>query len=316
MASATVVTVTRNIVRAGRAAMLEQCLRSVHDQTVRPVEHIVIDGASEDGTVAILEKYRQKGWIRYASEPDIGLYHAMNKGLAQASEPYIAFLNSDDFYHDTAWLERCLKELRRSGADCCSAPVIALNAGGDSRLDLVPNWPAMFEKMCVNHQSLLMKTSVLRALGGFSQRFLVQSDYELLLRFLLCAWRYTVLNSPGCTFRDYGMASQRAWPEIIMERLSIQTHVLGRFGASFYDCVDICDLGHVPGWLFRRLEQQIYPSLRPEFEVWHRHTEKRAFRRWLWTSSLRPGEEVLRLCGVTFIDRRFPRKNCTDIGER
>jgi len=313
-AGATVITVTRNIVRAGREAMLEQCLHSVHEQTVGPAEHIVIDGASEDGTAVILEKYRKKGWIRYVSEPDSGLYHAMNKGLALASEPYAAFLNSDDFYHDTTWLERCLNELRRTGADCCSAPVLSLCPAGRTALGHIPNWPAMFEKMSVNHQSLLMRTSVLRALGGFSQRFPVQADYELLLRFLLCGWRYTVLSFPGCTFRNYGMASQKTWPEIITERLRIQGHVLGRFGASYHDCVDICDLGHVPGWLFRRLEQHIYLSHRPEFEEWHRYTELRALRRWLWTSSSRPEEEVFRLCGMKFIDRRFPGKDGSDMG--
>jgi GT2 family glycosyltransferase len=77
------------------AATIEDTLRSVREQDYPHVEHVVVDGASSDGTVDILERAED---IRYVSEPDRGLSHAMNKGVAMASGSIIGWLNADDVY--------------------------------------------------------------------------------------------------------------------------------------------------------------------------------------------------------------------------
>ena len=77
------------------AATIEETLRSVREQDYPYVEHVVVDGASTDGTVEILE--RAEG-VRFVSEPDRGLSHAMNKGVAMASGSIIGWLNADDIY--------------------------------------------------------------------------------------------------------------------------------------------------------------------------------------------------------------------------
>ena len=81
----TVVTVTRNLIKNGREQYFRQCLESVYEQVYSNVEHIVIDGASNDGTLDILKEYQKKKWITYYSEPDNGIYDAMNKGIKKAS---------------------------------------------------------------------------------------------------------------------------------------------------------------------------------------------------------------------------------------
>src|SRR6185295_16053283 len=85
-----IVTVVRNGART-----LRDCLRSVKSQTLA-AEHLVIDGASSDETVSILEEEGYGG--RYVSEPDEGMYQAMNKGLAAAQGDVVGFLHSDDVF--------------------------------------------------------------------------------------------------------------------------------------------------------------------------------------------------------------------------
>ena len=89
----TIVTVVYNLIENGREQYFRQCLESVHKQLYQNIEHIVIDGASNDGTIDLLEEYNKKGWIKYYSEPDTGIYDAMNKGIEKATGKYIVFLN-------------------------------------------------------------------------------------------------------------------------------------------------------------------------------------------------------------------------------
>jgi len=77
----TIVTITFNLIKAGREKTFRQCLESVHNGTYKNVEHIVIDGASKDGTLDLIKEYANKGWVKYISEPDSGIYDAMNKGV-------------------------------------------------------------------------------------------------------------------------------------------------------------------------------------------------------------------------------------------
>ena len=81
-----IITVTRNA-----AAYLEKCIQSVASQTYPACEYIIIDGASTDGTRAIVERHRAH-IAQFVSEPDDGLYHAMNKGIARATGNYLLFL--------------------------------------------------------------------------------------------------------------------------------------------------------------------------------------------------------------------------------
>ena len=87
-----IITVVFNAVQT-----IEECLRSIYDQTYSPIEHIIIDGGSTDGTLSVIEKHRNK-ISHMVSEPDKGIYDAMNKGLNLASGDIVGILNADDFY--------------------------------------------------------------------------------------------------------------------------------------------------------------------------------------------------------------------------
>ena len=89
-----VITVTYNAEK-----VLEDTLQSVISQTYRHVEYIIVDGASKDGTIKIIDKYRERIHT-VVSEPDKGLYDAMNKGIALATGDYLCFLNAGDSFHE------------------------------------------------------------------------------------------------------------------------------------------------------------------------------------------------------------------------
>lgn len=97
-----IVTITYNAARS-----LQRTLDSVARQTYREIEHLIVDGASKDDTVALAQHYQQTVpyQVVVSSEPDKGLYDAMNKGLERATGDYIVFLNAGDMLHDAKTLE-------------------------------------------------------------------------------------------------------------------------------------------------------------------------------------------------------------------
>ena len=140
----TIVTITFNLSKAGREKYFRQCLESVHNQTYENIEHIVVDGASVDGTAELIKEYADKGWIKYISEPDKGIYEAMNKGVKMADGKYITFLNSDDYYNEKTGVEISVKALEESGADFSYAPVVNLDEKTNKREIAYPKYQTFF----------------------------------------------------------------------------------------------------------------------------------------------------------------------------
>ena len=99
-----IITITYNSVK-----MLNRALESVQSQTYPDIEHIIVDGASTDGTREMIEAYAKKHPnVRWISEPDEGIYNALNKGLQYAHGDYVLFLNSGDWLFENTTLERVL----------------------------------------------------------------------------------------------------------------------------------------------------------------------------------------------------------------
>ncbi len=90
---------------------IEQTIKSVLNQTYIDFEYIIVDGGSTDGTLDIIKKYAEKdNRIKYISEPDNGIYYAMNKGIKMAQGDVISLINSDDYYENDA-LEKVAKQI-------------------------------------------------------------------------------------------------------------------------------------------------------------------------------------------------------------
>ena len=103
MPKITIVTATYNLIKAGRKEFFKKCIESIYSQTYKNFEHIIIDGASDDGTLDLIKEIAPRSTV--ISEPDKGIYDAFNKGVKKASGEYVHFLNSDDYYTDKKSLE-------------------------------------------------------------------------------------------------------------------------------------------------------------------------------------------------------------------
>ena len=167
---------------------ISETLDSVGRQSHQSIEHIIVDGASTDDTMSIIENYRNHLSV-VMSEPDQGVYDAMNKGLALASGEVIGFLNADDFYMHPDVLARVAATMADPTIDACYADLIYVDRKQTNRV--VRHWvsrdytPGLFEKGWMPaHPTFFVRKSVYEKLGGFDLRYRLQADFDLVLRFI------------------------------------------------------------------------------------------------------------------------------------
>ena len=167
---------------------IEDTIQSVLSQKHPLVEHIVIDGASTDGTVDIIKKYKAK-ITKFVSEPDHGLYDAMNKGIAQSTGDVIGFLNADDVYAEKDILEQVASTFTDSNIDACYADLVYVDQNNLNKI--VRYWKSrpyqdgLFEKGWMPaHPTFFIRRSVYEKYGNFDLNYHFQSDFELTMRFL------------------------------------------------------------------------------------------------------------------------------------
>ncbi|MDR2691579.1 MAG: glycosyltransferase [Dysgonamonadaceae bacterium] len=151
----TVVTVNYNNLEA-----LEKTIQNVIAQTYRPIEYIVIDGASTDGSVDIIKKYESKitDWF---SEKDAGIYNAMNKGIERANGEWICFLNCGDVFVDNQTVQRIVDHLQSSDADIVYGNIFVEQQDGTMK-ERIAREPCNIHRMHFCHQSAFVKTVLLR----------------------------------------------------------------------------------------------------------------------------------------------------------
>ncbi|PYE85246.1 glycosyltransferase family 2 protein [Phyllobacterium leguminum] len=176
-----IITVCRN-----SAKTIAATLESVRSQTSSNIEHIVIDGASTDGTQEIINAHRAQ--IAYfISEPDTGPYDAMNKGLTQATGDIICFLNSDDIYTHPDVVARVATQMMQRDLEVLYGDVVFSSAAFPERVirryrsgsftpaRLAWGWmPA--------HPALFMTADIYRRIGNFDTRYKIAGDYDFIIR--------------------------------------------------------------------------------------------------------------------------------------
>lgn len=170
------------------AATVRDTLRSVATQTYPDVEHIIVDGASTDGTMEIVRAHGTR-LARVVSEPDRGVYDAMNKGIALATGEVVGFLNSDDFFASPAELEFVARAFDDPGVDACHADLIYVREHDPGTV--VRYWKSSPYRRgrfrtgwMPPHPTFYVRRAVYERLGGFDLDFRFQADFELTTRFL------------------------------------------------------------------------------------------------------------------------------------
>jgi len=172
------------------AKTIRDTLDSVAGQTYRDLEYIIIDGVSRDETLAIITEYQERLDIRLISEPDAGLYDAMNKGIGLASGDIVGILNSDDFFKSKTSLEKIMTGFQSNPqAEACYADLEFVSP--DNPHKVVRFWKAgTYQEKKLNngwiipHPTFFVKRRVYQQFGAFRPEFKLAGDYELLLRLL------------------------------------------------------------------------------------------------------------------------------------
>ncbi len=169
------------------AATIQDTISSIASQNHSDVEHIVIDGLSNDDTVAIVNSASSVS--KFISEPDKGIYDAMNKGIAMATGDIIGTLNADDFYIDNTVLSQVSEVFSNPNIDACYADLIYVNANDTNKI--VRYWQSqtyrlgLFKKGWMPaHPTFFVRRAVYETWGNFNLDFPRQADFELTMRFL------------------------------------------------------------------------------------------------------------------------------------
>ena len=170
------------------AETIAETIESVLSQSYPHIEYIVIDGASTDKTMDIVHRYADQIDKR-VSEPDKGIYDAMNKGIRLASGDIVGILNADDTYDTEKVIEKVVEKMKQSGADCLWGNLVYVDRKDTRRI--VRNWVSSeYKKGCFQkgwhppHPTFFVKKSLYDRYGLYDLSLPVAADYELMLRFL------------------------------------------------------------------------------------------------------------------------------------
>lgn len=177
-----ILTVTRN-----RAATLGDALDSLAAQTYGDYEHIVHDGASTDGTLALLAT-RPDPRRRVVSEADGGIYDALNRALARAGGDVVGVLHSDDFLAHPQVLERVAARFAETGADAVYGDLDYVAADDPARV--IRHWRSgAYDRAKLRrgwmppHPALFLRRRVIERWGGYDTSYRIAADYDTILRY-------------------------------------------------------------------------------------------------------------------------------------
>lgn len=241
----TIVTITYNA-----EAVLQRTFQSVLCQTYEGVEHLIIDGASKDGTLALAEQYKSKSdssdnhhKVIIQSEPDHGIYDAMNKGLSQASGDYIVYMNAGDFFPRENTLEQIAHNCRLNQTASDELPGVLY--GNTDIVDAEGNylrprrlqppvqltWRSFRHGMLVCHQAFYARTDIAKNLQ-YDTRYKYSADVDWCIRVMQESERMGLpLYNIGIVVANYTEegTTTRHHSESLKERFHVMRRHYGLF---------------------------------------------------------------------------------------
>lgn len=167
-------------------ATIGETLKSIDTQMFRDFEHIIVDGASTDGTLSIIQQTSAKN-RRLVSAPDKGIYDAMNKGIALARGDIVGFLNADDIFANSYVLGRIAEAFSANGVDCVYGDLVYVVRDEPSKITRY--WrssefsPGSFRKgWFPPHPTLYLKNDIYKKIGHFNLDYRHAADVEFMMR--------------------------------------------------------------------------------------------------------------------------------------
>jgi glycosyltransferase involved in cell wall biosynthesis len=230
MLKISVITVCRNSENT-----IGQTLISVKSQTYREIEHIVIDGRSNDNTLAVVHKVG-KHVAHVISERDKGIYDAMNKGLALATGDVIGFLNSDDIFANAEVVARIAETMKNPSIDACYGDLIYVDQSDMSKV--VRYWKSgefncgdFFRGWVPAHPTFYARRKVYQEFGGFDLNINLAADFDILLRFFE-VHKISVEYIPEILIKmRLGGATNASWNSIYRQNREI-AEIFKKYGFS------------------------------------------------------------------------------------
>lgn len=167
---------------------IEDTIRSILSQDYEDIEYIIVDGGSSDGTLDILTKYQSR-ISRCISEPDSGIYDAMNKGIKLSSGDIVATLNADDVYADETIVGQMVEFMQSNGLDAGYGDIVYIDQNNNDHITRF--WKpgeykrgAFYYGWVIPHPAFFCRKQVFERFGYFNDKLQIAADFELMLRFI------------------------------------------------------------------------------------------------------------------------------------
>lgn len=182
-----IITITYN-----SAQTLRRALESVQKQTYSDIEHVLVDGASTDGTRAMIEAYAVSHTnVRWVSEKDDGIYNAINKGIKMATGDVIGFLHSDDVLYNAETIAHIAEAFETAKADVVYGDLQYCK--GDK---VVRRWKSNeFNPRALKygwmppHPTMYVRREVYEQVGEYDEWFRISADYDMILRIFIAGYK-------------------------------------------------------------------------------------------------------------------------------
>ena len=165
---------------------IEDCIKSVITQDYPAIEYIIIDGGSTDGTVEIVEKYLED-ITHFSSEPDEGIYDAMNKGISRATGDIIGLLNADDMYAHPAVISRIASEFEEKETDTLFGDLVYFKGKDHQKIvryfpgkGYRPDWWS--RGLMPPHPTFFVRRQMYELHGGFDTSYEICADFDFMVR--------------------------------------------------------------------------------------------------------------------------------------
>ena len=202
---------------------ISSTIESVLNQTYNNIEYIIIDGASDDGTLDQITQYSNK-IDKIVSEPDNGIYNAMNKGIRLATGEIIGMLNADDFFCNPDVISSIVSEFETNEIDAVYGDVQFVNPRNLKKIVRYYSskhfHPKRFKYgFMPAHPSFYVKKSAFDNLGYYKEDYIIASDYELLIRFLFKnKQKSKYLELPLVTMRTGGISNKSLKSRFVLNK--------------------------------------------------------------------------------------------------
>lgn len=213
---------------------LKETIESVLKQINYLFEYIIIDGKSKDQTINIVKDYIPlfKGKLRYISEPDNGIYDAMNKGIQIAQGDIIGLINSDDYYTPNALQNVALILETKPDIDCIYSDVYFVDESSKVKYIKKASLKDLNKGMSLNHPTCFIKKNTYQTIGLYNTKYKIAADYDFALR--MRKYNCQLYQSPEIlsNYRDGGVSVKNA-QKGIMDTFYIQKEYYGSLYASY-----------------------------------------------------------------------------------